>query len=303
MLPQGQGSIRLGRVAGINLYLHWSWFVVAMIEISSRRGYYASRVWNVLEYLSLFLIVLLHEFGHAAACRSVGGKADEIVLWPLGGVAYVAPPPRPGATLWSIVAGPLVNAILLPVLWGLDIAARHAGWVLEMPDLVVFLRTLLIINVGLLVFNLLPIYPLDGGQIVRSLLWFVIGRARSLAAASIIGFIGVAGLALFAWWMQSVWIGIMALFIVGNCWRGLQHARTLARLDAAPRREGFACPHCGNAPPLGIVLACARCRKTYDPWESAGLCPHCGTASAMVPCLECGHRSPVTAWRPPPPVG
>ena len=49
-------------------------------------------------YLALFSIVLLHEFGHALACRQVGGKADQIVLWPLGGVAYVAPPPRPGAT-------------------------------------------------------------------------------------------------------------------------------------------------------------------------------------------------------------
>ena len=70
----------------------------------------------MLEYLALFVIVLLHEFGHALACRQVGGQADQIVLWPLGGVAYVAPPPRPGATLWSIAAGPLVNVVLVPVL-------------------------------------------------------------------------------------------------------------------------------------------------------------------------------------------
>ena len=72
MLPQRQGSIHLGRFAGVHLYLHWSWFIVAMIELSSRRGYYQSRLWNVIEYLALFAIVLLHEFGHAAACRSVG---------------------------------------------------------------------------------------------------------------------------------------------------------------------------------------------------------------------------------------
>ena len=64
---------------------------------------------NVLEYLALFGIVLLHEFGHALACRQVGGTADRIMLWPLGGVAYVNPPSRPGATLWSLAAGPLVN--------------------------------------------------------------------------------------------------------------------------------------------------------------------------------------------------
>ena len=75
---------------------------------------YSSIGWNVAEYLALFLIVTIHEFGHALACRQVGGQANQIVLWPLGGVAYVNPPQRPGATLWSIAAGPLVNVVLAP---------------------------------------------------------------------------------------------------------------------------------------------------------------------------------------------
>ena len=116
MPSTGQGSIRLFRFSGIDVFLHWSWFLVAAYEIQLRKGLYSSVTWNVLEYLALFLIVLLHEFGHALACRQVGGRADRIVLWPLGGVAYVDPPPRPGATLWSIAAGPLVNVALFPVL-------------------------------------------------------------------------------------------------------------------------------------------------------------------------------------------
>src|ERR1039457_2977738 len=116
-MPSGrQGSIHLFRLAGVDLYLHWSWFLVAVYEIQLRRGGYSSVMWNVLEYLALFLIVLTHEFGHAMACRSVGGTANQILLWPLGGVAYVNPPQRPGAMLWSIAAGPLVNVALLPVL-------------------------------------------------------------------------------------------------------------------------------------------------------------------------------------------
>src|SRR6478672_6964479 len=79
---------------------------------------YSSVGWTIAEYLALFLIVTLHEFGHAMACRQVGGTANQIVLWPLGGTAYVDPPPRPGATLWSIAAGPLVNVALLPLLYG-----------------------------------------------------------------------------------------------------------------------------------------------------------------------------------------
>jgi Zn-dependent protease len=109
------GTIRLVQIAGINVYLHWSWFLLAVFEISGRGGY-SSKAWNALEYVALFGIVTLHEFGHALACRQVGGRADRIVLWPLGGVAYVSPPPRPGATLWSIAAGPLVNVVLIPIL-------------------------------------------------------------------------------------------------------------------------------------------------------------------------------------------
>src|SRR3981189_2738393 len=122
-----QGSIRLFRLAGVDVFLHWSWFLVAAFEISGRAGTYSSVSWNVLEYLALFLIVLLHEFGHALACRQVGGTADKIVLWPLGGAAYVSPPPRPGATLWSIAAGPLVNIALLPIFLILSIWSRSAG--------------------------------------------------------------------------------------------------------------------------------------------------------------------------------
>lgn len=76
--------------------------------------------WNIAEYLALFGIVLLHEFGHALACRQVGGKAERVVLWPLGGIALVQPPPRPGALLWSIAAGPLVNLVLVPLTWCLS---------------------------------------------------------------------------------------------------------------------------------------------------------------------------------------
>src|SRR5215831_11568256 len=120
-------AIRLFQFAGVDVSLHWSWFLVAAYEIGNRANAYSSLTWNVLEYIALFLIVLLHEYGHALACRQVGGVANQIVLWPLGGVAYVSPPPRPGATLWSIVAGPLVNLVLVPVLLMVGLASRAAG--------------------------------------------------------------------------------------------------------------------------------------------------------------------------------
>src|SRR4029077_16760827 len=128
-MPTGrQGSIHLFRFSGIDVFLHWSWFLVAVYEIQGRAGGYSSVAWNVVEYLALFVIVTMHEFGHALACRQVGGQANQIVLWPLGGVAYVSPPPRPGAMLWSIAAGPLVNVALFFVLTPVWILSRSMAW-------------------------------------------------------------------------------------------------------------------------------------------------------------------------------
>src|SRR6476659_5636356 len=140
MTPTRKGSFHLFRFAGIDLYLHWSWFVVGALEIENRASGYSSLTWNVLEYLALFVIVLLHEFGHSLACRQVGGKADQIVLWPLGGVAYVAPPPRPGATLWSIAAGPLVNLVLVFILGIVWLISHTMNWLDAMPNARAFLE-------------------------------------------------------------------------------------------------------------------------------------------------------------------
>ena len=233
-----QGSIHLFRFAGVDLYLHWSWFLVAAYEIESRKGRYSSVLWNVLEYLALFLIVLMHEYGHALACRQVGGKAERIVLWPLGGVAYVNPPPRPGALLWSIVAGPLVNVLLVPVTFG-------ALWLVDYacpPEFLhpahSFCMALATINLVLLVFNLLPIYPLDGGQILYALLWFVLGRARGLQVCSVVGMIGAAAGFLLALNQHVVWWIVLSIFVGFQALSGWKQARMLLWLQPAADHIG-----------------------------------------------------------------
>lgn len=225
MLPTRDGSFRLFRALGVDVFLHWSWLIVAFWGVSARQGVYSSPVWNVVEYLSLFGIVLLHEYGHALACRQTGGFANQIVLWPLGGVAYVEPPDRPGAQLWSIAAGPLVNVLLVPTIWGVSWVLATSGVAAESPDLWRWLHTLAVINLTILFFNLLPVYPLDGGQMLRSVLWFWIGPRRSLLIATVLGLAGTAGFVALAVWWRSIWIGVMAGFIGLNCWRAFQAAR------------------------------------------------------------------------------
>jgi Zn-dependent protease len=290
------GSIHLFRLAGVDVFLHWSWFVVAAIELQTRQGRYSSLAWSALEYLALFLIVLTHEFGHSLACRQVGGTANRIVLWPLGGVAFVRPPQRPGATLWSIAAGPLVNVALFPVLYAAVRMAGSMGWAETMPDAYTLVLWVWKINLGLLCFNILPIYPLDGGQILRSLLWFVLGRARSLMVATVLGFAGIVGFFGLAVKWQSYWIGVIAVFMLLNCWSGLQHARGLLRLAKLPRRPGFACPSCRTAPPVGAYWKCGKCGQPFDTFETRGVCPQCAAQYATVMCLDCQEQRPMSDW-------
>ena len=299
---RNRGPIHLARIRGIDLGLHWSWFLVALIEIQLRSGVYTFIGWNILEYLTLFLIVTVHEYGHALACRSVGGAADRIVLWPLGGIAYVDPPQRAGAMLWSIAAGPLVNVALIPVLWLAWHWSLGSTWMLAHADALTFMHSVVYINAGLLIFNMIPVYPLDGGQILRSLLWFPLGRARSLMTAAIVGLIGVVGLGLIALRMRDLLLGAIAVFILMNCWGGLKRAQALTRLAKLPRHAGFLCPWCHTSPLAGPYWQCRECGQRFNPFESGAACPGCHAAYDPTVCSDCGHPNPMPQWISPLPV-
>lgn len=305
MLPSTANSLRLFRLFGVQVFLHWSWFIVAAYEISNRRTSYSSLGWNALEYIGLFVIVLTHEFGHALATLQVGGKADRIVLWPFGGVAVVSAPPRAGAQLWAIAAGPLVNVLLIPILFGIRYLAVRQGWDETMPDLAALVQSLSFINLVLLIFNILPIYPLDGGQILRSLLWFPFGQARSLTIAAWVGFVGLGLFVLligFAAYSKGgtayglLWQLFIVFMLFQNCAAALKSGRALRQLELMPRHTGFVCPTCRVSPPQGPVYACARCQHGFDPFSANGVCPNCSNRVNLIPCFNCGNVHTLADW-------
>jgi hypothetical protein len=91
---------------------------------------------------------------------------------------------------------------------------------------------------------------------------------------------------------NSLWLGVIGAFALIQCWSGLQQARILSRMAAAPHHAGVACPSCHAAPPAGDFWVCGHCRNRFDMFSCRGTCPHCGAVFDGVRCLECGqlHR-------------
>jgi Zn-dependent protease len=141
--------------------------------------------------------------------------------------------------LWSIAAGPLVNVALAPILYGLYYFAYGSLTATPVTPTMQFLLLIAHINLGLLIFNLMPIYPLDGGQILQSILWFFMGRARSLkltagiglAVAGIVFLLALLGLSDFIPVSRFMLI-LLSAFVAWQAWHGFRVARVLAQVEA-----------------------------------------------------------------------
>ncbi len=294
--PTFRGSFRLIRLAGTDVFVHWSWFVAGYFLIQNRVVPYSSVVWDAAAYVALFVLVLLHEFGHVVGCRLVGGTADRVVLWPLGGLAFVAPPPRPGATLWTIASGPLVNVALAPVLIVLAVQTAPAAESDASTNLPQLFEELAWLNAVMLVFNLLPVFPLDGGRILQAVLWRLFGRSTGLAVAAGVGLFCGTGLGVLALAFSEWWLAATAGFLVLGAFGGLSHSRLIARMGQAERRVGLACPNCGLAPPLGDFWCCTRCLAWLDLFAPSTGCPRGGGHITNGACPECGLQPGLSDW-------
>ena len=236
------GSIRLFQFAGINVRVHSLYLIWMAFELINARGGFAT---ELLYLLTLFLIILIHEFGHCFGARSVGGDAQEILMWPLGGLAFADAPMRAWPQFVTVACGPLVNVIFCLVSW-LILAAQfgtlgvvsinplvgsHVPWSAPgLPGWIGWLSMFYHINLILLAFNLLPVFPLDGGQLFRSIIWPFVGLQRATIIASVLGLVGAVGLAgLGVWTLNHGGSGISLIVIAAFggfvSWQHLQAAR------------------------------------------------------------------------------
>lgn len=185
-------SVKIGRFFGIEVYIHLTFLLllafVGMTQWLGGRNMTAA-MGAVAFFLAVFLCVLLHEFGHALAARQYGIATKDIVLLPIGGVARLeSMPEKPAQELWVALAGPLVNVVIaLGLFFGLNL---RGGWDSFSAISAVngsFAERLLAINIFLVVFNLLPAFPMDGGRVLRALLALRIPYARATRVAATVG--------------------------------------------------------------------------------------------------------------------
>lgn len=193
-----KGVLKLGRVSGIKIEIHWSFTLlliwVAFLEI--QKGSDLNRILlNEALILVLFLCVVLHELGHALMAKRFKVKTEKIMLLPIGGVATLEKmPEKPMQELLVALAGPAVNvvialllALIVPVRSYFNFDAVMLEEVLFQLTFQNFLFYLFVANVMLVVFNLIPAFPMDGGRVLRALLSLKLDRVEATKIATVIG--------------------------------------------------------------------------------------------------------------------
>jgi Zn-dependent protease len=213
-------SWKLGTFAGIGVYVHATFgLLIAWVGVVHwLEGRSAIAVVDGVAFmLAIFACVVLHEFGHALTAKRYGIRTRDITLLPIGGVARLERmPDRPMREFWVAVAGPAVNVLIAAVLLLLLLAT---GTLVPLDTLTMtagsFVERLMVVNLFLVGFNLVPAFPMDGGRVLRALLAlrFPYARATQIAAtlgqgfALVFAFLGLAGNPFLLFIAFFVWIG------------------------------------------------------------------------------------------------
>ena len=224
-----KGSIRIGRIAGIEIAIHYSWFLIfILITWSLAAGYYPYQYpgWETWVYwvtsavaaILLFVSVLFHELAHSLVARSHGLPVKNITLFLLGGVSNLEDEPeKPGVEFAIAIVGPLASVLLAGMFKAVDLLGCSFGPVKAVVDYMVML------NILLAAFNVLPGFPLDGGRVLRSIIW---GSTNDLKKATRIatvvgqafGWAFIVGgliIALTGDFMDGIWLVLIGWFLNG----------------------------------------------------------------------------------------
>jgi Zn-dependent protease/predicted transcriptional regulator len=223
------GSLRIGKIAGIDIYIHVSWIIIlVLLTVSLATGWFPQLYpgWSTATYwvtgfissLLLFASVLLHELAHSLVARRRGLPVKSITLFIFGGVSNIEQEPKsPGIEFQMAVVGPLTSLLIGIVCFLLQLPLRGTNSPLEGV-----LFYLAVTNLLLGVFNLIPGFPLDGGRVLRSIVWKITGSMRQATrAASITGQVIAYLFILLGVWLfftgnilNGIWLGFIGWFLL-----------------------------------------------------------------------------------------
>ncbi len=236
------GSLRIGKIAGIEISIHVSWLIIfVLLTWSLARGWFAYYYpgWSLFTYwavsvlaaLLLFISVLLHELAHSLVARRRGLPVKNITLFIFGGVSNIEQEPKsPGVEFQMAFVGPLTSLLIGGLAYLLLLAIRE-----ETSPLAAILEYLAVSNVLLGIFNLVPAFPLDGGRVLRSIIWKISGSVRTATRAATFASQVIAYLLILAglWLLfggdllDGLWIGFIGWFLLN----GAQSASSQATLE------------------------------------------------------------------------
>ena len=226
-------SWKLGEFGGIPVYIHATFLlIIAWVVLIHWTGgeTLSSIIGGVIFVLALFLCVVLHEYGHALTAKRYGIKTRDITLLPIGGVARLERmPDDPMQELKVALAGPAVNVVIAAILYGWLILTRGLS---PVADLTLtqgsFAERLMFVNIFLVVFNLIPAFPMDGGRVLRALLALRSDYTRATQTAATIGQ-GIALLFGFVGLFTNTFLVFIALFV----WIGATQEATMVKVRSA----------------------------------------------------------------------
>jgi Zn-dependent protease len=246
-----QANIKLGRIFGIEVGLHYSWLIIALLVTLSLRGQFqaANPQWGVAVIwataiataLLFFASIVAHELSHAAVAKANGLPVKAITLFALGGVALIEKEAKDAKTeFWLGIVGPIASVVIGFTCLVLMMALGWAPSIAPETPLAAMLMWLGVINIVLAIFNMIPGFPMDGGRVLRAVVWWVTGdpvRATRIAtrAGSVVGF----GLIIFGIFRFFGGAGFDGLWLVFIGWFLLDAARaSRAQLETSESLRG-----------------------------------------------------------------
>ncbi len=258
-----RGSLKLFTWFGIPVHLHWTFGLIFVY--AAWIGYendldVLGTAWLMGFFIALFLCVLLHEYGHSLTARRYGVETKDIILTPIGGIARLERmPEKPIQEFLVAIAGPMVNVVIAIALFFLSMLiftgerweffqwflpnqfsfseGEDAGVVMEesgiqMTSLMFYLPVLVATNIALVVFNMIPAFPMDGGRIFRALLAMRIGRVRATKWASYLGQAIAVGFIVFGLWQSAFTLALIGFFVFTTA----RSENSMVQLDALLQR-------------------------------------------------------------------